>query len=189
MLFTRIMTCKDRIYIITGEARSGKTLLISNLISELRKIKVKISGVYSPARFEGNEKTGIYLVDISSRNMKLLANYQPGWDPKNPKREWKMDPEVLKWGNKVIRESVPTSVLLIDELGFMEFEKNQGWISAFDILENEDFKLAIVVVRTGLLNLAFAKWESAKVIYVNDPSQGKIYIDLLMDQILAIIER
>jgi nucleoside-triphosphatase THEP1 len=183
------MTCKDRIFIITGEARSGKTLIISNLISELRKLRKKVTGVYSPARSKDNEKTGIYLVNISSQNLKLLANYQPGWDPENPKREWKMDPEVLKWGNKVIRESVPTSVLIIDELGFMEFEKNQGWISAFDILENGDYKLAIVVVRTGLLNLALARWETAKVIYVNDPSQCRTHIDFLMDQILAIIDR
>ena len=47
-----------------------------------------------------------------------MAIYQPGWDAENPNREWKMDPEVLKWGDNVIRNSVPTSILIIDELGF-----------------------------------------------------------------------
>lgn len=178
---------QKRIFIITGEVRSGKTLLISNVVIALKKSNVKVTGVYSPARFENNVKTGIYLVDISNEKKKLLANYQPGWDPENPKREWKMDPEVLQWGYEVIRESVPTSVLIIDELGFLEFEKNQGWTSAFDILEDGDYKLAIVVVRIGLLKKAIAKWQSAKVIFIDEPSQCKLHTDFLVDQILATI--
>ena len=183
------MNLKDRIFIITGEVRSGKTLLISNVVSELRKINVKVTGVYSPARFEGEVKTGIYLLDIFSQKIKLLANYQPGWDPENPKREWKMDPEVLHWGHKVIRESIPTSVLIIDELGFLEFEKNQGWTAAFDILKGGDYKLAIVVVRIGLIKQAMVKWESAKVIYMDNPSQCKVNTNLLVNQIRAIIAK
>ena len=180
---------KDKIFIITGEIKTGKTLLISNVVTALRKSNVKVTGVYSPAKFEGEVKTGIYLMDISSQEKKLLANYQPGWDPENPKREWKMDPEVLQWGHEVIRESVPTSILIIDELGFLEFEKNQGWTTAFDILENGDYKLAIVVVRIGLLKQAMAKWESAKVIYMDNPSQCKVHTDFLVDQTLATITK
>ncbi len=159
---------QKRIFIITGEVKAGKTQLVSNVISALRKLKFKVTGVYSPARFENNVKTGIYLVDISNEKKKLLANYQPGWDYDNSKREWKMDPEVLQWGFEVIRESVPTSVLIIDELGFLEFEKNQGLTSAFDILKDGVYRLAIVVVRIGLLKQAMAKWESAKVIYMDE---------------------
>ncbi len=179
------MNHKNNIVIITGEVRSGKTLLISNVIPEINKLGMKATGVYSPARFKGGKKTGIYLVDISSQKKELLANYQPGWDPENPKREWKMDPEVLQWGDMIIRNSVPTSVLIIDELGFLEFEKNLGWTSAFDILEDGEYRIAIVVVRNGLLKQALAKWDSAKVIYMDEPSQCKEHTDFLVDQILA----
>lgn len=175
---------QKRIFIITGEVKAGKTQLVSNVISALRKLKVKVTGVYSPARFENNVKTGIYLVDISNEKKKLLANYQPGWDPENSKREWKMDPEVLQWGHEIIRESVPTSVLIIDELGFLEFEKNQGLIFAFDILNDGAYKMAIVVVRIGLLKKAITIWQSAKVIFMNEPSQCKLHTDFLVDQIL-----
>jgi nucleoside-triphosphatase THEP1 len=183
------MNNSNKIFIITGEVRSGKTLLISNVISELRKLKVKVTGVYSPARFEDGVKTGIYLDDISSQEKRLLANFVPGWDPENPKREWKMVTDVLQWGGEVIQESVPTSVLIIDELGFLEFEKNQGWTAAFEVLENGDYGIAIVVVRSGLLKKAISKWETSKVIHMDLPSQCNIKTEFLVDQVLAIIAR
>jgi nucleoside-triphosphatase THEP1 len=176
----------NQIFIISGDVRTGKTLLISNLLNELSKLGLKATGVYSPARFENGEKTGIYAVDISSGLKELMAIHQPGWDLANPNREWKMDPEVLKWGDKVIQYSVPTTVLIIDELGFLEFEKNTGWISAFDILEDGDYKIAIVVVRAGLLKLALAKWENARIIYIEQPSQSKERASFLIDQIQAM---
>ena len=40
---------------------------------------------------------------------------------------------------------------------FLEFEKNLGWISAFDILNHGDYKIAIVVVREGLLKTCIGK--------------------------------
>jgi nucleoside-triphosphatase THEP1 len=183
------MNYKNNIFIITGEVRTGKTLLISNVISSLLKSKVKVAGVYSPARFDGDVKTGIYLVDISSQVKRLLADYQPGWDPENLKREWKMDPEVLSWGNEVLQNSLPTEVLIIDELGFLEFEKKQGWMSAFEIMEGNDFKIAIVVVRTGLLENARAKWTGAKIVYMENPSQIKVNTEFLIDQVYATIAK
>ena len=77
-------------------------------------------------------------------------------------------------------------ILIIDELGYLEFEKNIGWISAFKILDKGDYKSAIVVVRAGLLKQALAKFENAVVITVADPAQIKEHTSFLIAQILAI---
>lgn len=180
------MNDHKNIIIITGEVRAGKTLLISNLLAEINKLEIKATGVYSPARFEGGTKTGIYIVDITSGKKRLLANFQPGWDPQNPMREWKMDPQILQWGDKVIKDSVPTTVLIIDELGYLEFEKKSGWISAFEILKKGDYKIGIVVVRSGLLKQAMTKWENAKIIDIDEPSKSKEITSFLISQIQAV---
>jgi nucleoside-triphosphatase THEP1 len=182
-----MMNNKNNIFIITGEVKVGKTFLITNLISSLRKKGITVKGVLSPAKFEENVKTGIYAVDLSTGIKKLFANFHPGWDIENSQREWKLDPEVLKWGDEVLKQSVPTEVLVIDELGFLEFEKNQGWVSAFKILQGDDYDNAIVVVRTGLLKNALTKWPNAKVIYLTEPSQQKVITDFLIDQLLNTI--
>ncbi len=174
------------IFLVSGESGTGKTTLVESLISEINKLGVKISGIYSPARIERGIKTGIFAVDLSTRIKELLAIHQPGWDSENPNREWKMDPKVMKWGDIVIQKSVPTTILIIDELGYLEFEKNMGWISAFKILDEGDYKSAIVTVRTGLLEKALEKFKKATVIPVNNPAQIKEDISFLMSQILTI---
>jgi len=175
-----------QIFLITGETGTGKTSLISNLLSETNKLGIKATGIYSPARIEKGVKTGIFAVDLSTREKKLLAIYQKGWDPENLNREWKMDPEVLKWGDDVIRNSVPTTLIIIDELGYLEFEKNAGWLSAFKTLKEGDYKCAIVVVRTSLLKQAISKFENVVVITVEDLEQIKEHSNYLIAQILAI---
>lgn len=175
-----------QIFLITGATGSGKTSLITNTLTEINKVGLKTTGIYSPARFENRVKTGIFTVDLSTGEKELLAIHQPGWDPKNPAREWKMDPEVLKWGDDVIRNSVPTTVLVIDELGYLEFEKKKGWTSAFTIISEGDYKIAIVVIRPGLLEQALIKFENAEIITVEDPTQIKEHASFLVSQILAI---
>ncbi len=174
------------IFLVTGEIGAGKTSLISSLISEIKTLGIEVKGIYSPPRIEKGEKTGIFAIDIASGNKKLLAFYKPGWDPDNPNREWKMDTEILDWGDDIIRNSIPTNVLIIDELGYLEFEKNSGWISAFSILAGVDYKSAIVVVRPSLLNQALARWNTARVITLEDPRLISDHTALLISQILAI---
>ena len=174
-----------KIFLITGKSGSGKTALVISLLAEFNKLGIKNTGIYSPARIENGVKTGIYAVDISTGIKELLANHQPGWDTENPIREWKMDPEVLNWGDKVIRKSVPTTVLIIDELGYLEFEKNMGWISAFKILDEGSYKSAIIVVRESLIERALKKFGNAVVINVENSVQIKEHTNFLISQFLT----
>jgi len=175
-----------QIFLITGESGAGKTTLVINLLSEINRLGVKKTGIYSPARIEKGIKTGIYAVDLSTGRKGLLAIHQPGWDNENPTREWKMNPEVLRWGDDVIRNSMPTTVLVIDELGYLEFEKNIGWTSAFRILDEGDYKSAIVVVRAGLLEQAQEKFENAVVITIENPREIKDLTIILLPQLVTI---
>jgi len=175
-----------QVILLTGETGSGKTTVVINLLAELNKLGIKTSGILSPARIENGRKTGIYALEIATGVKELLAIHQPGWDVENPVREWKMDPEVLKWGNNVIRNSAPTDVLIIDELGFLEFEKNLGWVSAFNTLDKGEYKSAIIVVRKGLLEKALEKFENATVITIENISQTVENTRIVVSQILAI---
>ena len=183
------MDAKAKIFIISGEAGSGKTRLITKLVSGIKQNGIKITGIISPARFEHGKKTGIFAEDIYSQERMLLAYYQPGWDPENPKREWKMDPEVLKWGESILLNSTPTRVLIIDELGYLEFEKDTGWTKAFDILEEGLYEVAIIAVRESLLPLAVQRWKTAKVIHLEEPSQIIAQAADLEAQILATVNK
>jgi len=59
-------------------------------------------------------------------------------------------------GNQAIAAAPPCDLLVVDELGPLEFEQNIGWRATFEILEGQKYKLAIVVIRPECIQ-AFAK--------------------------------
>ncbi len=52
------------------------------------------------------------------------------------------------------RASVPCDLLVIDELGPLEFNLKVGWLSALDVVKTGQFSLALVVIRPELLEPA-----------------------------------
>ena len=174
---------KRIIKIITGERDSGKTQFCLELIRKLIIFKIQVTGLVSPGRYEGNNKIEIFAEDIRTRVKKQLADFDPGWDPTFPKREWRLRMGTLKWGNTIIQNSVPTEVLFIDELGFLEFEKGGGWVSSFQILVDGDYQFAFVVVRPKFIDAIFDRFGKRELIKVGK----KISISSLSETYLELI--
>ena len=61
------------------------------------------------------------------------------------------DAQTIAWGNQVLATAVPSDLLIVDELGPLEFVRGQGWMIAFDVLARSDYAVALVVVRPALL--------------------------------------
>jgi nucleoside-triphosphatase THEP1 len=95
-------------------------------------------------------------------------------------------PDAVAWGNQILRETVPCDLLVIDELGPLEFNREEGWIKAFDVLESGDYRSALVVIRPTLLDDALERWDVERIINVDDPDDayrdGKALFALLSDE-------
>ena len=57
----------------------------------------------------------------------------------------------MDWGNRVLASSLPCDLLLIDELGPLEFNLGLGWVSALDLIQSGQYRQALVVIRPELL--------------------------------------
>lgn len=136
--------------ILTGPKNSGKTTVCSNVVGRIKKYPIEVKGIISPGTYQFNHKTGISSLDISTLKKRQIACHVPGWDTDNPEREWKFIPQALEWANNILGNSVPTDLLIIDEIGFLELEKNTGWTNAIKALESGKYHLALVVVRPTL---------------------------------------
>ena len=79
-----------RIFVLCGEAGTGKTTLCLQTAALLQKGYVRVAGIVSPARFEGERKTGIFVQDIRSGERCLLA--VPG---NENGLGWRFDPDAL----------------------------------------------------------------------------------------------
>jgi nucleoside-triphosphatase THEP1 len=168
------------IIFLTGERDSGKTIVCEQVIKKMSGAFKTITGVISPGRYEDNKKTGIYCLDISSSDKKLLAFYSPGWDAKNPQRDWQFDWETLHWGNEVLGNSCPTDLLVIDEVGYLEFEKEEGWVNALAALDSRMYQYALVVVRPALIENALERYPDAKLIKISTTENRETVIQELV---------
>jgi nucleoside-triphosphatase THEP1 len=99
---------------------------------------------------------------------------------------FRFDPRTLAWGNEALRHATPCQLLVVDELGPLEVERQEGWTRAFDVLNKADFGLALVVVRPECLVRAQLQLPaSTTAIFTVAPDNRAAMPDLL----LGMLER
>ncbi len=154
--------------IVTGEVGAGKTTWCQGWIKYVRARQVTVCGLLSPARFEDGHKTGIRLVNLATAEERLLAWLRAGEDTTGvATQRWQFDPAVLAWGDTILRAIEHTDVLVIDELGPLELERGEGWVSALALLDSSrHYDMACVVVRPALVPAALARWPHAATLAI-----------------------
>ncbi len=151
-----------QIWLISGNSEAGKTSFCRKAIAKAMEMGCSVAGVLSPAVFEDGGKIGIDVQDAGSGQARRLANLQKD-DPNSITPHWKFDQDALHWGSGVLAASIPCDVLVVDELGPLELEHDQGWIEGIRAIDSRQYRLALVVVRSALLSNALARWPGARV--------------------------
>lgn len=159
---------RPQLYLITGESGDGKTTACQHLIRYARLGGYQVAGLISPAVMQSGRKTAIDLTDISSGETRRLA-----WKKERAGSEdhkdfsdlgWEFDPAVLSWGNQIL-DGLPTcQILILDEIGPLEFKKQSGFTAGLRLLDEKRYQIAFVVVRLACLQTALERWPWAQVI-------------------------
>lgn len=162
-----------KILVISGWRGAGKTALCQRLAAQARQAGWAVAGLLSPARFAGGstdpgDKTGIYVEDLRRGERRLLASNLPGELHGTRIGAWTFDDALFAWGNEVLRQSAGCDLLVIDELGPLEFDANLGWTEGFTVLEQGAYRWAVVVVRPECLEAFKRRWPGASVLRVEE---------------------
>jgi nucleoside-triphosphatase THEP1 len=174
--FASIAQNAHELILLTGDSGSGKTTWCLELINQARAAGIEPAGLVSPAAFTREVKTGIDLVEIITGERRRLAVTR---DPALPRTQehpalaklhWLVDPDVLAWGNQALESLLPGELLILDELGPLEFLEETGLTAGVKLVGDGAFRLACVVVRPALLETALERWPWAKVIWACSPS-------------------
>jgi nucleoside-triphosphatase THEP1 len=163
-MMTQTSPPESKLMIVTGWRNTGKTTFCQFMIEAARERNLKVSGLLSPGVFENYDKIRIEMEDLSSGEKRVLAH--KGFDPESEFNlpHWVFEKENLTWGNTVFEKSVPTDVLIVDELGPIELEQNKGWTFGMQALDSGQYKVAIVVIRPELMPLAKQRWPQGQTI-------------------------
>ena len=159
-----------KIVLLTGDIETGKTSLCLEIARIAVEADLDVAGIVSPAVFEGDRKIAIDAMDLRSRESRRLAILNGGEKTGLDTRRWSFNPEVVSWGNQVLKNAIPCDLLVVDELGPLEFHHQKGWVMGFSSIESRDYQVAVVVIRPTLLKTAIQRWDISMEIDINSPS-------------------
>jgi nucleoside-triphosphatase THEP1 len=147
-----------RLILASGVSGIGKTTWCRAQVLRASQAGCTVGGLLSPGVYHQGEKVGIDLLDFSTGESRLLAELRPQELTNVPTRKWSMQADTLAWGNQLLQGMGYYDMVVIDELGPLEFLHHQGLLQAFDLVERRKYKTALVVVRPSLLELARGTW-------------------------------
>lgn len=159
------------INLLTGQIQSGKTNLCLAVSEAARQQGLQLGGLISPAVFDGGNKTAIDVIDMKTSSRRRLAELKGNQAGELETIRWSFLPEAIEWGNRVLLEAVPCDLLIIDELGPLEFYRDKGWVNTFSILDSGKYRAALLVVRPSLLEEASRRWDVTNIVELGGSAQ------------------
>jgi len=131
--------------VVTGPSGSGKTTACLQLVEACRRRGLPIGGLVTPEKRTPN-RAERWAHDVTGTGRRLIATRPAGGDGR-----WRLLPAGLRWGDRVLATTCPTTVLVVDEAGPAELESRAGWYHGMMVALSGRFALAVVTVRPSLL--------------------------------------
>ncbi len=169
------------LFLVTGSQGAGKTTFCHGLVQAAREAGWRTAGLLSRPVFEGSLRIAIDAEDLHSGETRRLAVRSD--TPTPGTRHWKFDENTLAWGNRVLAASIPADLLVIDELGPLEFERDTGWQAGLAAVDSGQYAVAIVVVRPELLGEALLRWHEANLVEIDTREDSEYKAKILASQL------
>jgi iron complex transport system ATP-binding protein len=150
--------------LITGLSGGGKSTWCARLAGHARKQGFSVRGVLSPAVFEDGRKVAIDMIDLATGERRRLANLRNKTPARLMTTQWQFDPDAIAWGNDVLSAAATGDLVIVDELGPLEFVRHEGLMEGLRLIDEGRYRVACVAVRPSLLQEAQQRWPSAQIV-------------------------
>lgn len=171
---------KSQLVVFYGPRKIGKTSLLVRVAAHFKALGHEVQGVLSPAIFENGEKTGIRLQSLATGEERMLATRRQSEDPLDATPGYDFNAENLLWGDSILQASVPTEVLIVDELGPLEIKFGKGWQQGVAAVTSGAYDLCIVVLREELHSMVADRWQVSDWVEYS-PSLNESWFDRYLD--------
>ncbi len=142
------------IMLLAGQRGVGKTTVCQRLVGIASRQGYRLAGVLTPALFDqSGAKAGFEVVDAGSGERRVLARANS--DLGGPRiGRYSFDLTSLSWACDLLQRALASGcdLLIIDEIGPLELEQGQGFVTILRHLQRNILCHTLLVVRSELLN-------------------------------------
>jgi len=153
-----------QLVLLSGPSGCGKTTWCIQLQRIATRQNIPVHGIVSPAVIKDGVKVGINLLPLPGGRPRRLAVRRQNETSGLYTDDWLFDEHQMDWGERYLARINSPQLLIMDELGPLEFFNGQGWQSAFSLIDKRAYHLAIIVVRPILLDIARKRWPWAETL-------------------------
>lgn len=157
-----------RLVLLTGGRGASKTRWCLDAREAACRAGMAVAGVVSPPVYANGAKLAIDIMDAATGEHRRLAVRPPPDETGTAGLGWRFDAAALAWGDAALQNVASCDLLLIDELGPLEFRGRGGLSHGFAAIEARRYRLAVAVVRPELLDDAMARWPWLSTLYDKD---------------------
>jgi len=157
----------QKVFIVTGSIRGGKTTFVRKLIELLRSYNIKVGGILSERVMDGTRTIGYDLVNIET-GKKVDFLRQKGECGDGTIGRFTICSKGLEEGKKILSSGMrhKNNLVIIDEVGLLEIQ-NKGWSDGiYDLLEKSSNHL-LITVRDSYVDQVKNKWNLKEAIIFN----------------------
>ena len=157
----------NRVFIITGSLREGKTTFAKNLVEFFKRNNINTCGIISERVMDGSRTTGYDVVNAETgeKTIFLRENEECGSEKIG---RFTISPEGLALGRSVLHSLImkENSIVIVDEVGMLEL-KDGGWSEGISELLKTPAKNIVLSVRNTFVNEVKIKFGISEAIIFN----------------------
>ncbi|HAL61274.1 MAG TPA: hypothetical protein DCP08_02580 [Chloroflexi bacterium] len=155
------------IMLLAGQRGVGKTTVCQRLVEIASRQGYRLAGVLTPALFDqSGAKVGFEVVDAGSGERRVLARADS--DLGGPRiGRYSFDLNSLSWACDLLQRALASGcdLLIVDEIGPLELERGQGFLTILRHLQRKIPCHTLLVVRSELLNDLRRHLPQAELLY------------------------
>lgn len=160
---------RNKIFIISGETRSGKTTFLKQIINSLNQNapQLTVGGIIAHGTDFQGERFGFSIENIRTGDKQYLCSREKINDDDIKTGRFYFSKSGFEFGNNaILNELENLDILVIDEVGYLEI-KGMGWFEAIEKAMNKPGLDMIFVVRKRILEEVLNLWQNKHFIVVD----------------------
>lgn len=170
---------EQKIVLLTGERQVGKSTLCRKLVARFQKHGYRVSGLLT-------RRTGSHDLEVTEIHTGHAYSLTLPFEPQTDRLlgNFIFSSEAVERSKGALKTGFPAQIFMLDELGPLELKHHEGWVDVIQLLAEQIYGLAFIVVRPELIGQAIGAFPATvyTVVWVREENRNRL-VDTLFHMV------